>query len=98
MEREHRSVLTLFAPASFAAGASVRLDEDAAQHARVRRVRAGDVVRLLDGAGSIGTGTIHCRLQNLDFLPTKQATLAGMRIQSRDGNANVRHTAAAVVR
>lgn len=59
MEREHRSVLTLFAPASFAAGARVRLDEDAAQHARVRRVRAGDVVRLLDGAGSIGTGIIE---------------------------------------
>ncbi|HEY7407544.1 MAG TPA: RsmE family RNA methyltransferase [Gemmatimonadaceae bacterium] len=59
MEREHRSVLTLLARAPFTTGATVRLDDDAAQHARARRVRAGEPVRLLDGAGAIGTGVIE---------------------------------------
>lgn len=58
MEREHRSILTLFAQESFAAGATVRLDADAAQHARARRVRAGDAVRVLDGAGATGIGVV----------------------------------------
>lgn len=59
MEREHRSILTLFAHEPFTVGANLRLDEDAAQHARARRVRGGEMVRLLDGAGAIGTGVIE---------------------------------------
>jgi 16S rRNA (uracil1498-N3)-methyltransferase len=59
VEREHRSILTLFAPQAFAAGSTLRLEDDAAQHAHVRRVRSGEPVRLLDGAGSVGAGVIE---------------------------------------
>jgi 16S rRNA (uracil1498-N3)-methyltransferase len=59
VERQHHSILTLFASESFTAGASLRLDADAAQHARARRVRLGERVRLLDGAGATGTGVIE---------------------------------------
>ena len=58
MEREHRSVLTLFSTQAFEAGVVVTLDDEAAHHARVRRAGSQEPVRLLDGAGSIGTGVI----------------------------------------
>jgi 16S rRNA (uracil1498-N3)-methyltransferase len=59
VEREHRSVLTLFTHEPFIAGARLRLDDDAARHARARRVRAGETVRLVDGAGSVAAGVIE---------------------------------------
>ena len=59
MERGDRPVVTatFFAPSPLAVG-RLSLDEDAAHHARVRRLEVGDVVRLTDGRGAIGSGTI----------------------------------------
>lgn len=49
---------TFFAPESPVAGTPLTLGEDAAQHARVRRLAPGERVRLVDGAGSRGEGRI----------------------------------------
>jgi len=51
-------VATFFAADQIAPGATVSLDEDAAHHARVRRVDVGHRIRLLDGAGTVGWGTL----------------------------------------
>ena len=51
-------MLTLFAAGPFQVGATVELDDDAAHHAQVRRARANDPVRLVDGRGGIATGAI----------------------------------------
>lgn len=51
-------MITFFAKEAIAAGSEVRLDEAAAQHARVRRVRPGDAVQLLDGRGTVGRGQV----------------------------------------
>lgn len=59
MERHGRSrVITFFTEESFNVGANVRLGEDAAQHARVRRVGPDEPARLLDGQGRVGQGRI----------------------------------------
>jgi 16S rRNA (uracil1498-N3)-methyltransferase len=58
VEREHRSVLTLFSDSSLAPAIDVQLDDDAAHHVRVRRASSGDRVRLLDGAGSMADARI----------------------------------------
>lgn len=51
-------VATFFAAGQIVPGATVSLDEDAAHHARVRRLDVGHRVRLLDGAGTLGWGTL----------------------------------------
>jgi len=57
VERSGRPALATFhAPALD--GASVSLGEEAAHHARVRRLAAGERVRLTDGAGALGEGEI----------------------------------------
>ena len=62
VERRDRAPLgveaTFFTADRPAAGATVSLDEEAAHHARVRRVDVGHRVRLLDGAGSVAYGTL----------------------------------------
>ena len=59
MERRDRPVVTLFwEAASFVEGESLVVGDQAAHHAQVRRVRDGDPVRLLDGAGQIAHGLI----------------------------------------
>jgi 16S rRNA (uracil1498-N3)-methyltransferase len=58
VEREHRSVLSLFAGQPFEPDVDVMLDDDAAHHARVRRATRGAPVRLLNGAGAIASGAI----------------------------------------
>lgn len=59
MERHDRApVATFFAGRAFAAGENVGLGEDAAHHARVKRLETGDPVRITDGAGTIGSGEI----------------------------------------
>lgn len=40
------------------AGAPIELGADAAQHVRVRRMRAGDALRVHDGAGRVAWGTL----------------------------------------
>lgn len=52
------STATFFAPEAAVAGAQLSLDEEAAHHARVRRLDVGHRVRVLDGAGTSGSGTI----------------------------------------
>ena len=51
-------VATFFAAGPLAAGATVALDEEAAHHARVRRLDVGHRIRLLDGEGSVAHGTL----------------------------------------
>ena len=62
VERRRRASLgaeaTFFTADPPSAGAAVSLDEEAAQHARVRRLDVGHRVRLLDGAGNVATGTL----------------------------------------
>ena len=59
MERHGRPVVTLFsAGESFAEGANSSLGDEAARHARVRRVEHGDAVRLIDGEGRVAVGAV----------------------------------------
>jgi 16S rRNA (uracil1498-N3)-methyltransferase len=51
-------VASFFVGGEIAVGATVALDEDAAHHARVRRLDVGHRVRLLDGNGILGWGTL----------------------------------------
>ena len=56
--RDRASVATFFAPETPVVGAPCSLDEEAAHHARVRRVDVGHRIRLLDGQGVVGHGTL----------------------------------------
>jgi 16S rRNA (uracil1498-N3)-methyltransferase len=49
---------TFFAPERPAAGVALTLPEEAAHHARVKRLEVGERVRLVDGQGAIGEGRI----------------------------------------
>ena len=53
-----RPVTTFFAPEPPVAGSPLTLGAEVAHHARVRRLDTGAVVRLTDGAGTVGEGTI----------------------------------------
>ena len=50
--------VTVFARGPFQAGGVVILDEDEANHLKVRRVADGDAVRLVDGRGGIATARV----------------------------------------
>ena len=59
MERVDRApVTTFFAESVFSIGATTTLGEHVAHHARVKRLKVGDAVRLTNGAGSIAIGSI----------------------------------------
>lgn len=59
MERgRHAALATFHAPSLHAGEGRVALDEDAAHHARVRRLAVGERVRLTSGAGAVAEGTI----------------------------------------
>lgn len=59
MERADLAGLaSFFASEPFVAGRTITLGEDAAHHARVRRLDVGERVRLVDGAGTIGVGRL----------------------------------------
>ena len=59
MERDGApAVATFFAPETPAAGVSLTLGDDAAHHMRVRRMAPPERVRLIDGAGTIGHGSL----------------------------------------
>jgi 16S rRNA (uracil1498-N3)-methyltransferase len=49
---------TFFAPEPPAAGTPITLGDDAAHHARVKRLEPGERVRLVDGVGGRGSGRI----------------------------------------
>jgi 16S rRNA (uracil1498-N3)-methyltransferase len=60
VERDDRApVGTFFVEEAIDAGRTIALSERATHHARVKRMAAGDVVRLVDGAGVAGIGTMH---------------------------------------
>jgi 16S rRNA (uracil1498-N3)-methyltransferase len=59
VERRHHPVATFVADATPQVGQRASLGESAAHHARVRRLAAGDHVRLTDGAGVLGEGRIE---------------------------------------
>jgi 16S rRNA (uracil1498-N3)-methyltransferase len=50
---------TVVARGPFLAGGVVLLDEDEAHHLRVRRVAEGNLVRLVDGRGSVATARVN---------------------------------------
>lgn len=59
MERSDPAyAVTFYAAEVFAAGVSVTLGDDAAQHARVLRLGAGESVALRDGRGNAASGVI----------------------------------------
>jgi 16S rRNA (uracil1498-N3)-methyltransferase len=51
-------IATLFCEGPLEPGRTAELGESEAHHARVRRLNAGDVVRLVDGAGTVGSGRL----------------------------------------
>lgn len=60
MERGHRApVATFYAPNLAPGGGEASLGELAAHHAIVRRLSAGDEVRITNGAGAVALGTIR---------------------------------------
>ncbi len=60
MERGDRAPVATFYAADLTSRAEdVSLDESAARHAGVRRLSQGDTVRLTNGAGAVGLGTIR---------------------------------------
>lgn len=59
MERTDRAAqVTFFSPDAFAPGVPVSLGDEAAQHARVLRLGAGEPVELRDGFGNAARGTL----------------------------------------
>lgn len=59
MERTDRAAaVTFFSPDEFVAGVPIALGDEAAQHARVLRIGAGEPVELRDGRGGAARGTI----------------------------------------
>lgn len=59
MERDDRSpVATFLADAPPRVGETTTLGEEAAHHARVKRLEVGDAIRLVDGKGHVGLGAI----------------------------------------
>lgn len=57
-QRDCAGLAAFFCPEPMAAGHTVILGEGEVQHARVRRIGIGERVRLLDGAGAVGLGTV----------------------------------------
>jgi 16S rRNA (uracil1498-N3)-methyltransferase len=57
VERDDRpAIATLLTGETLAIGSRIALEDAPAQHARVRRLKAGDAVRLLDGRGLVASG------------------------------------------
>jgi 16S rRNA (uracil1498-N3)-methyltransferase len=51
-------LITFFTDEPIVAGSPATLSESASHHVRVRRLAVGDAIRLTDGAGHVGVGTI----------------------------------------
>jgi 16S rRNA (uracil1498-N3)-methyltransferase len=58
VERPDRAQVTFYSPEAFTSGVPVTLGDDAAQHARVLRIGAGEPVELRDGLGNAARGTL----------------------------------------
>ena len=57
-QRDRDALAAFFCPETIEPGHTVILGEGEVQHARVRRIGIGERVRLLDGAGAVGFGTV----------------------------------------
>ena len=57
-QRDRDALAAFFCPEPIEPGHTVILGEGEVQHARVRRIGIGERVRLLDGAGAVGFGTV----------------------------------------
>jgi len=57
-QRDRDALAAFFCPEPMEPGHTVILGEGEVQHARVRRIGIGERVRLLDGAGGVGFGTV----------------------------------------
>jgi 16S rRNA (uracil1498-N3)-methyltransferase len=70
VERGHRApVATFYAPELPPQGDEVQLGEAAAHHAGVRRLAEGDLVRLTNGCGKVGSASVT-RLTKREFVAT----------------------------
>ena len=77
MERDDRSpVGTFFVESPLTPSATATLGEQAAHHARVKRLSAGDVVQLTDGAGHLAVGAIsEIRRTSIDVATERVRTV-----------------------
>lgn len=57
VERDIRAMITVFSAGDLEAS-EVELSDEAAQHVRVRRARERDPIRIVNGRGAIGTGSL----------------------------------------
>jgi len=57
-QRDRDALAAFFCPEPIEPGHTVIMGEGEVQHARVRRIGIGERVRLLDGAGAVGFGTV----------------------------------------
>jgi 16S rRNA (uracil1498-N3)-methyltransferase len=83
--------VTVYARGPFQAGGVVILDEDEANHLKVRRVADGDAVRLVDGRGGIATARVArdkdlvaVRVVATTLVPAPPATEAWVGAGDRD--------------
>jgi 16S rRNA (uracil1498-N3)-methyltransferase len=51
-------MITVFCDQEFAEGGELELSDGAARHVRVRRAEPGDPIRVVDGRGTVGTGSL----------------------------------------
>ncbi|HEU4990138.1 MAG TPA: RsmE family RNA methyltransferase [Gemmatimonadaceae bacterium] len=93
MDRRGRaSVATFFVEECPAPGAAVPLSDAAVQHARVRRLAAGDAVRLTDGAGTVAWGAlgdvggrrVEVRVERTEFVPAPPRLVLVVPVADRD--------------
>lgn len=93
MERHDQPpIATFFASAELRTGRTIALDEAAAHHARVKRLAAGDIIALTDGAGARATasitalrkGSLECEVDRVDTQPPPPSLHLCVPIADRD--------------
>ncbi len=83
-------ITLLAAPGSLRAGATLTLDEAEAHHMRVRRAAAGDVIRLVDGAGTTGRARVidaggpRVEVESIEQLPAPVPLVLAVGAGDRD--------------
>lgn len=94
VERDDRraALATFFVQGALSAGETIRLGDDAAHHARVRRLVSGQMVRLTNGAGTVaaaelmavGRGELEVRLTDTELVPRSRSIHVRVPIADRD--------------